>query len=216
MGYFPLEELDRFAQEGSLLGVHTEWSIPGIEVITGSLGHGLPIATGMAQAALNDGKDHRVVCLLGDSELFEGSNWEAAIFAGHKEYHNLVCIVDRNGQGVLGFTDDIKSQSDGPRLEPLDDKFEAFGFEVRRIDGHSFPEIFEALGDIRSRKTKKPLMIIANTKKGHGAALMENKRMWHYRVPAGEDLDQVRQELCGDSGNKAASLKADDAGYDYE
>ncbi|HAP40233.1 MAG TPA: transketolase, partial [Nitrospira sp.] len=105
LGYFPLSELENFAGVGNLLGVHAEWNIPGIEVITGSLGHGLPIATGMAEAALMNRDEHLIVCFLGDAELFEGSNWEAAIYAGHRGYRNLVCIVDRNGQGVLGPTD---------------------------------------------------------------------------------------------------------------
>ena len=165
VGYFPLSELDIFAQKGSILGVHTEWNIPGIEVITGSLGHGLPIATGIAQAAKNDGKDYLVFCFLGDAELYEGSNWEACFFAAHSELNNLVCIVDRNGQGVLGFTDRIEGRKDGPHLNPLDEKFRSFGFEVREIDGHSYEEIFESLSDIRNRKSDpRPLMIIANTK----------------------------------------------------
>lgn len=205
VGYFPLEELNRFAKRGSILGVHSEWNIPGIEVITGSLGHGLPIATGIAQAAKNDGLDFLVFCFLGDAELYEGSNWEACFFAAHSELDNLVCIVDRNGQGVLGFTDRVEEKKDGPRLNPLDEKFRAFGFEVRVIDGHSFDEIFESLEDIRSRRGKrKPLMIIANTKKGKGASLMEDKRLWHYRVPAGDDLELVYREL----GQKRAVEKS--------
>ena len=204
MGFFPMSELERFAKEGSILGVHAEWNIPGIEVVTGSLGHGLPIATGIAQAALNDGKSVLVVCLLGDAELYEGSNWEAATFAGHKGYRNLVCIVDRNGQGVLGFTDRIHGQSDGPRLDPLDKKFEAFGFEVRVIDGHSFEQIFDALKDVRTRSTDRPLMIIANTKKGKGASLMEDRRLWHYRVPSGDDVAEVRKDLLVDRGSGGA------------
>ncbi len=211
MGFFPEDELDRFAQEGSILGVHAEWNIPGIEVVTGSLGHGLPVATGMCQAALNDGKKHIVVCLLGDAELYEGSNWEAAIFAGSQKYHNLVCIVDRNGQGVLGFTDQIKTPRDGPRLNPLDEKFAAFGFEVRVINGHSFPEIFQALADVRDRKPgDKPLMIIANTVKGRGIELMANRRLWHYRVPQGADLESVRKDLArnlGCSGSDTVGTK---------
>lgn len=207
VGYFPMEEVDRFAKEGSILGVHTEWNIPGIEVVTGSLGHGLPIATGIAQAALSDGKDFLVFCLLGDAELYEGSNWEAAIFAGHKGYRNLVCIIDRNGQGVLGFTDDIRGQSDGPRLNPLDEKFESFGFEVRVIDGHSYGEIFGALADVRERKTPKPLMIIAKTKKGKGASLMEDRRLWHYRVPTGEDLVNVTKDLQANLGCSGEDTK---------
>ena len=194
-GFFPLEKLDNFTGPGSVLGVHAEWHVPGIEVLTGSLGHGLPMATGMAQAAKNDKKDHLIFCLLGDAELYEGSNWEAATFAGHMEYDNLVCIIDRNGQGVLGHTDKIESPSDGPRLNPLDDKFRAFGFEVRVINGNRIEEIFEALSDVRERKGKKPLMIIANTKKGRGSKLLEDQRLWHYRVPKGEELEQVKKDL---------------------
>ncbi|KMP12505.1 hypothetical protein UZ36_00040 [Candidatus Nitromaritima sp. SCGC AAA799-C22] len=194
-GFFPVEKLDNFTGPGSVLGVHAEWHVPGIEVLTGSLGHGLPMATGMAQAAKNDNKEHLIFCLLGDAELYEGSNWEAATFAGHMEYDNLVCMVDRNGQGVLGHTDNIESPSDGPRLNPLDEKFRAFGFEVRVINGHRFEEIFEALSDIRERKGKKPLMIIANTKKGKGSKLIEDQRLWHYRVPKGEELEQVKKDL---------------------
>ena len=195
VGYFPREILDRFAQKDNMLGVHAEWNIPGIEVITGSLGHGLPMAIGMAQAALHDQRECLVVCLLGDSELFEGSNWEAAIFAGSKRYRNLICIIDRNKQGVLGFSDEFESPRDGPHLEPLHDKFEAFGFETRRINGHSFEAIFDAFKDARTRKTDKPLMIIADTQKGKGVSFIEDTRMWHYRVPKGDELEGAREEL---------------------
>jgi transketolase len=194
-GFFSLEELDRFAQRGSILGVHSEWNIPGIEVVTGSLGHGLPIATGIAQAGINGGKDYLVFCLLGDAELYEGSNWEAATFAAHQGYHNLICIVDRNGQGVLGKTDEIQSASDGPRLGSLEDKFRSFGFEVRTINGHAFDQILDVFRDVRERRSGKPLIIIANTRKGRGVNLMEDQRLWHYRVPKGWELEQSRQEL---------------------
>ncbi|OGH61757.1 MAG: hypothetical protein A3G34_14235 [Candidatus Lindowbacteria bacterium RIFCSPLOWO2_12_FULL_62_27] len=196
-GFFPLDVLEGFAQEGNMLGVHTDWHIPGIEVVTGSLGHGLPIATGMAQAALNDHKKHLIFVLLGDAELYEGSNWEAALMAAHKGYSNLICMVDRNGQGTIGYTDRIEGQNDGPRLNPLDRKFEAFGFETRVIDGHDFGQIFEALKDVRARPLAagRPLMIIANTRKGKGCSLMEDERFWHYRVPAGADLESVRRDL---------------------
>lgn len=199
-GFFPLEELEIFTLRGSILGVHSEWNIPGIEVVTGSLGHGLPVATGIAQVAKNDGKDHLTFCFLGDAELYEGSNWEACFFAAHSELNNLICIVDRNGQGVLGFTDQVEEKKDGPRLNPLDEKFRSFGFEVREINGHSFEEIFESLSDIRDRRKKdaRPLMIIANTKKGRGVSLMEDKRLWHYRVPSAEELELVYRELGED------------------
>lgn len=198
VGYFPLGELDIFAKKGSILGVHSEWNIPGVEVITGSLGHGLPIATGIAQVAKNDGKNYLIFCMLGDAELYEGSNWEACIFAAHAELNNLICIVDRNGQGTLGFTDQIEGKKDGPRLNPLDEKFRAFGFEVRVIDGHDFDQIFDSLKDVRTRRQKsQPLMVIANTKKGKGASLIEDKRLWHYRVPSGRDLAVVSKDLGG-------------------
>jgi transketolase len=209
VGFFPRSELDDFAGRGNMLGVHAEWNIPGIEVITGSLGHGLPMATGMAQAAIMDGRDSLVICFLGDAELFEGSNWEAAFFAGHKGYTNLVCIVDRNGQGVLGPTDPTdRVPSDNPSINPVDAKFEAFGFETRTIDGHSFEEIFEALGDIRDRNQKRPLAIIANTQKGKGSSVMEGKRMWHYRVPSGTDLETTQDELSANEEALASSLLA--------
>jgi transketolase len=195
VGFFPLAELDIFAQRDSILGVHTDWHIPGVEVITGSLGHGLPIATGKAQAALNDGKKHLIFCLLGDAELDEGSNWEAALFAGHMGYDNLVCIVDRNGQGTIGKTDVVDAQNDGPRLGSVEDKFRSFGFEARSIDGHDFGQIFKSLEDIRRRRAGKPLVVVANTKKGRGLTLMEDKRLWHYRVPEGEDVERCRREL---------------------
>ncbi len=195
MGFFPLSELENFAGEGNLLGVHAESHIPGMEILSGSLGHGLPIACGMAHVGLEKKKDWLVFCYMGDAELYEGSNWEAAFYAGGKRLSNLVCIVDRNGQGVTGFTEGDELSSDGPHLNPLDEKFAAFGFEVRVIDGHSLEEIFEAFADIRERQGKPPLMIIANTVKGKGASVMENQRLWHYRVPTGEDLESLRKDL---------------------
>lgn len=197
MGFFPLQELEIFAGRESILGVHADWNIPGIEIISGALGHGLPIATGMAQVGKLEQRDWLVYCLLGDAELYEGSNWEAALYASHQGLNNLICIVDRNQQGVLGFTDDIDGARDGPRLDSLHEKFAAFGFETRTIDGHSYESIFNALEDRHERrsKTSKPLAIIANTVKGKGAPTIENKRLWHYRVPKGDDLKKVREEL---------------------
>ncbi len=202
MGFFPKEELDNFTGVGSILGVHAEWNIPGVELLTGSLGHGLPMSTGMALDAKLKKKNHLIFCLLGDGELQEGSNWESMLFAAHHDLNNLICIVDRNGQSTLGFHDPSKEafdwgyRKDGPSLEPLEDKWKAFGFEVRVIqDGHDFDQIFEAFDGVRYRKDQRPLCIISRTSKGRGTTITENRRLWHYRVPAGEDLRIMEKEL---------------------
>jgi len=169
--------------------------LPGTDARSNSLGHGLPIATGIAQVGRNEGASWLVFCLLGDAELYEGSNWEAATYAGHAGLGNLVCIVDRNKQGVLGFTDEGNTGKDGPRLESLDERFRAFGFETRRFNGHGFAEIFDAFADIRERDSSKPLMLIADTIKGKGSRVLENQRLWHWRTPKGEELRQVYADL---------------------
>ena len=194
-GYFPMAELDNFCGVGSHLSVHVEAGVPGIEVHSGSLGHGLPISTGIAQQGKLTGKDWLVFCLLGDAELYEGSNWEGATYAASAGLGNLVCIVDRNKQGVLGFSDKIESKRDGPRTESLDNKFAAFGFEVRRFNGHDFGQIFDAFADVRTRRSDKPLALIADTIKGCGSTLMANKRFWHYRVPKDDELGNLQAEL---------------------
>ncbi len=197
VGFFPIADLDNFAQKGSTLGVHSEPNTNGIEVVTGSLGHGLPIATGIAYAGKKANKDWVVVCLTGDGELFEGSNWEAMLTASRLELSNLILVVNRNHQFTIGFTDRSETQRDVV-LDPLDKKFEAFGFETRTIsDGHSFPHIFAGLSDFRYRASRcnRPLAIIAETKKGKGVSVMENQRFWHYRVPVGDELITARKEL---------------------
>ena len=200
--FFDKQELINFTKAGSMLGVHSEWNTPGVELLTGSLGHGLPMATGMALEAKLKGKQHKIFCLLGDGELFEGSNWEALFFASHYELSNLICIVDRNKQSTLGFHDFDSEfarkqyHKDGPSLNPLDKKWEAFGFEVRTVEnGHDFGQIFNAFADIRARKSVQPLVIISHTMKGRGSTVTENQRLWHYRVPAGDELVLMRKEL---------------------
>lgn len=205
LGYFPVSDLDNFGGPGSRLGVHAEWSVPGIEVITGSLGHGLPIATGLAEALRRDGRDSLVVCMVGDAELYEGSNWEAALTAAGRSCEKLICVVDRNKQGVLGFTTGASEARDMPCLDPLAAKFAAFGFDTTTIDGHDFAQITAAFDGVRERNTGRPLAIVANTDKGRGASVMENKRMWHYRVPSGADLDNVRAELSA-QGRRSGPL----------
>lgn len=195
LGFFPVEELQTFAGKGSRLGVHAEWNIPGIEVLTGSLGHGLPLASGIAYAAKHQKKDFLIVVILGDGELHEGSNWEALFTIGSKNLNNVICIIDHNRQCTIAYTDRIISSRDGPVVTPLDKKFQAWGFDTRTIDGHSFQEIRCAFSDVRERKDSRPLAIIAQTFKGYGSSIMSDRPDWHHKVPSGEDLDMVRQEL---------------------
>jgi len=189
LGFFPTEKLINFAQADSCLGVHSESNVPGIEAVTGSLGHGLGLGAGIALAARLDKKDYMTFVMLGDAECYEGSNWEAAMFASHQELNNLVAIIDRNWMGVTDFTEESL------KLDPFEDKWKAFGWDVKTIDGHSFEEIFSALEGRRNTESKRPYMIIANTVKGKGVSFMENKKLWHYRVPAGEEAKQALEEL---------------------
>ena len=195
VGFFPLSDLDNFLGDGSTLGVHSEPSTKGIDVLTGSLGHGLPIATGMADAAKIDGKSWLTICLTGDGELYEGSNWEAMLTVNRLKLDNLILVVNRNHQFTIGFTDRNETQRD-VLLDPLPEKLKAFGFEVRIIDGHNFSQIFNAFADMRKHTgSGLSLAIIADTIKGKGSKELENKRGWHYKVPSGEILESVRVEL---------------------
>lgn len=190
LGFFAVSELNSFCLKGSILGGHPDRSIPGIEADTGSLGHGLGIAAGLALSAKIDKKDYMTVALLGDGECQEGSVWEAAMFAAHHQLNNLVAIVDRNRQGVTDFTEDSTS------LEPFAEKWRGFNWDVREVNGHSFEELLDAFQDIRSCNSSQPLVIIANTVKGKGVSFMERKIIWHHSVPTGEDLKIARQELA--------------------
>lgn len=193
VGYFPLSELENFAGKGSRLGVHSEPHTPGIQVLTGSLGHGLPIATGQAYVGKHSNADWLTMCITGDGELCEGSNWQAMITASTQWLNKLVLIVNRNHQFTIGRTDSRETPLD-ICLDPLQDKLEAFGFETRVINGHSFSKIFDAFSDIRHRNDSRPLAIIADTIKGKGG-FMADKRMWHNRVPAGAEIHQLEQNL---------------------
>ncbi len=197
-GYFPESDLDNFCGEGSVIGVHAEWHCPGTETISGSLGHNLPIATGIAQSLKNDGKDNLVFVMTGDGELHEGSNWEALLTASQLHLDNLILIVDNNDQATLGHLDDYQTPKDGPRLKPLREKLEAFGCYVAEIDGHRYSEIIVALDRAKPdgiRQRHGPYAIIAHTKKGNGLSCMSDKRLWHYKVPSGNDLTWCWEEL---------------------
>lgn len=195
MGFFSIEELSTFTKKGSRLGGHTEDTIPGVEAFTGSLGHGLSIATGLALAAKMDHMDYLTVALLGDGECHEGSVWEAAMFAAQHRLNNLVAIIDNNGLSAIDY---LKNYLD---IAPLDKKWTSFGWEVIQINGHSIPEILNAFHGIRRRKKKKPLAIIAKTIKGKGVSFIENKPIWHYRIPLDEELDIACKELELEKGS---------------
>ncbi|MCX5694757.1 MAG: transketolase [Candidatus Omnitrophica bacterium] len=189
LGFFPPSKLMTFSQNGSILGGLTESHVPGVEALTGSLGQGLSIAAGIALSAKIDNKKYLSVALLGDGECHEGSVWEAAMFAGHHHLHNLIAIIDYNR---LSATDFLKHSLD---LEPLKDKWESFGWEVELVNGHSCEDIFYAFRKARIRTFGKPLVILAMTVKGKGVSFMENKPIWHYRIPAGKELKIARKEL---------------------
>ena len=161
---------------------------PGIEFNTGALGHGFSVAVGLALAAKKSGKDYRTYVLLGDGELQEGSNWEAAMSAAHFKLDNLIAIVDRNGLQLGDRTENIMS------LEPLNEKFKAFGFDVTMTDGNNPEELINALNNT-ILLNGKPSLIIANTVKGSGISFIENKQKWHHKVPVGEEVMSAIREL---------------------
>ena len=189
LGYFPRADLQKFAQADGPFGVHLQKSVPGAEITCGSLGHGFGIAAGMALAARMDRRHNLVFSLLGDGECYEGSIWETALFAAHHRLNNLVAIVDRNYQCVLDFTENFLA------LEPMEKKWEAFGWRVKRVDGHSFEDLLEALKGIRSRRSAQPLVIIADTVKGAGVGFMACNPIWHGAAPRGEEAKQALHDL---------------------
>lgn len=189
IGFFPKTQLDKFCQADGPFGVHLQCDVPGVEVTTGSLGHGLGIGAGMALAARMDRKLYMTFVLLGDGECYEGSIWESAMFAAHHKLDNLIAIVDRNWLCTTDFTENCVA------LNPLDEKWKAFGWEIININGHSFEEIFSALDGFRSRRLNKPLVIIASTVKGKGISFMEDQPLWHAVAPKGKEAEMAKIEL---------------------
>jgi len=188
-GFMPLEKLKTHYQDGSDLSGHVSHKgIPGVEFSTGSLGHGLPVASGMALAAKIDKKDHRIFVLMSDGECDEGSNWEAFLFSSHHKLDNLVAIIDRNRLQSINSTEATLA------LEPFMDKLVSFGWSVVDIDGHNHEELFQAM-KLENENLGKPLCLIANTTKGKGVSFMEGETLWHYRSPQGEEYDAAMKEL---------------------
>ena len=189
-GYFPLEWLDAYCSDGGPLGGHvTKGSVPGVELSTGSLGHGLPFATGIAIARSRQGNPGRIFVVMSDGECDEGSNWEAALLAGHHRLDNLTVLIDRNGIQSLAGTEQTV------RLEPLAEKWTAFGWSVHDVDGHNHVEISAALE--RAQSEAKPTVLICRTVKGKGVSFMEDQILWHYRPPSESELMAALSELGG-------------------
>ncbi len=187
-GFFPAEGLDTLCKYGSPFIGHPTRSVPGIEQNTGALGHGLAVAVGMALAAKLDRRSFRVFTLLGDGELDEGSNWEASLAASHYHLDNLTVIIDRNGLQITGPTEMVNP------LEPLRDKFRAFGYAVCEVDGNDTQALVD-LFDQLPFEAGRPNLVLARTVKGKGISFIENAKAWHHRVPTDEEYDTALREL---------------------
>ncbi|MEW5895575.1 MAG: transketolase [Candidatus Omnitrophota bacterium] len=194
-GYFSEKDLDSFAQPGGKFGVHLQDSVPGIEITSGSLGQGFGTAAGMALGAKMDRDLHLVFTLLGDGECYEGSIWETAMFAAHNRLNNLIAIVDRNYLCVTDFTENLIE------LEPMKSKWESFGWDVTWINGHSMEEFMTALNSVRSRRSSRPLAIIADTVKGEGVESLCYNPLWHGIAPKGaaaiRAMSEFERRFCG-------------------
>jgi transketolase len=187
-GFFPTENLSTFMQPLSALNGHpNRRKVPGVEANTGPLGHGLPIGVGSAIASRLSGSNWRTFVVLGDGELQEGSNWEAAMCAGHRGLDTLTAVVDRNGLQQGARTEETN------RLEPLADKWRAFGWDTVECDGHDHGALFDIL---TAPRAGKPLCVIARTIKGKGVSFIEDRVEWHHKVPSPEQVELALKELA--------------------
>jgi transketolase len=188
-GFFDPADLDTFMGPLSRFNGHPDRTkVPGVETNTGPLGHGLPVAVGMALSARLDRSDRRVFVLTGDGELQEGSNWEAAMTAGHRGLDNLTLIIDRNGLQQGDTTERTNT------LEPLADRWRAFGWAVAEVDGHDFDALLDAFASL-PLEPGRPSCLIARTRKGCGVSFMENGVAWHHRIPTRDELARALVEL---------------------
>jgi transketolase len=187
-GFIPVTELESYCQNGSRLTGHITSGVPGVELSSGALGHGLPVGCGLALAAKREGQTSRVFVLASDGEMDEGSNWEAVLFAPQHQLDNLILIVDYNKIQSFGRTKDILD------LDPLADKFRSFRWAVREIDGHNIEQILFAFAAL-PLEPERPTVIIAHTVKGKGVSFMEDSLAWHYKSPTDEQLKLALGEL---------------------
>ena len=188
-GFFPKEKLTTHYQDGSDLSGHVSHkNVPGVELSTGSLGHGLSVGVGMAKVAKMDKKNHRIFVLMSDGECDEGSIWEAAMFASHHKLDNLVALIDYNKIQSLDTVENTLA------LEPFKSKWESFGWSVKEVNGHSHDQLKSGLENV-PRTDSKPTLFICHTIKGKGVSFMENSVLWHYRCPKGEEFEVALKEL---------------------
>ena len=190
MGFFPKDWLKTFNQKDGKFAVHLQKTVPGVELTTGSLGHGLGVAAGMALALKLKRKLPLVFCLLGDAECYEGSIWESALLAAHQKLNNLVVIVDRNMLGATDFTEDMCA------LGSIEDKFSAFGWDSFTIDGHDIKNLI-GFGAFRGHISTRPVCVICDTVKGNGIGFLENAPLWHGMAPGGDDAKRAFDCLKG-------------------
>jgi transketolase len=181
VGFFPESWLDTYCEDGSRLGGHVSFGVPGVEAATGALGHGLSIAAGIAMGLKREKSPARSFVILSDGECDEGATWEAALFAAHHRLENLIAIVDYNKIQSFGRVDEVMG------LEPFADKWRAFGWRVLEVDGHDHDQLLQAFTTVPNA-SQKPTVIIAHTVKGKGVPFMENDNLWHYKPPTDEQL----------------------------
>jgi transketolase len=190
-GFFAESLLNSYNQDGGVLAEQpSPGCVPGLEAATGSLGHGLPLGVGMALAGRIQGGDYRVIALLSDGECNEGSVWEAAMFAAAQRLDRLMAVVDYNRWQATGRSDDIMA------LAPLAEKWRAFGWSTKEVDGHDLPGLVDAMRDLPDG-TGRPVAVVAHTVKGKGVSFMEDDNNWHYRVPNDEELHAALAEIEG-------------------
>jgi transketolase len=189
LGWLSDAELDSYFQDGTRLKGLSDAHVPGLEVTSGSLGHGLSVGVGLALAARRRGSDQRVFAIVGDGECNEGSIWEAALFASHAELSNLLIIVDANGFQAMGSTDEVM------RLGDLAAKFRAFGFETRTVDGHDEHALDAAIRELVDLPGPRPRLLVANTVKGQGVSFMAGDNRWHYLRLTAQAYRQAIAEL---------------------
>ena len=187
LNYISFRELKTYCKNNSRLGSHPSHLVPGVEIETGSLGHGLPIACGIAFAAIKSKKKFKIFVLISDGELFEGSIWESLIFASHQKLKNLVIIIDNNNQIVMDHSKDVGD------FKNLKKRLSSFNFIVDEIDGHNYASLNNSLK--KSKKNEKPTIILANTVKGKGVSFMEKNTKWHHSIPSAEEYKMAIKEL---------------------